>query len=172
VLDQNISVLFVCLGNICRSPLAEGIFREVASERGLADAVRIDSAGTGAWHIGCAPDPRAIAVAKRHGIDISALRGRQVEAADFSRFDLVLSMDARNLRVLRQLSPLNAPRKAHLFMEYAGLGEQDVPDPYYGRDEGFEAVYQMIREASEALARRLVEREASAAINGHASSMT
>lgn len=133
---------------------------------------RLDSAGTGAWHIGNAPDPRAIAVAARHGIDISNLRGRQVEPADFSRFDLVLCMDARNLRVLRQLSPLNAPHKAHLFMDHAGMGETDVPDPYYGREDGFENVYQMIREASEALVAKLALREGSALMSGHASSIT
>ncbi|KFB08639.1 low molecular weight protein-tyrosine-phosphatase [Nitratireductor basaltis] len=170
--DSSISVLFVCLGNICRSPLAEGVFRDVLDEHGLGDRFRLDSAGTGAWHIGAAPDRRAIAVAARHGVDISGLRGRQVEPADFSRFDHVMCMDARNLRVLRQLSPLNAPTKAHLFMEYAGLGEVDVPDPFYGSDEGFETVYQMIREASEALATRFAEREGSALMRGQASSIT
>lgn len=166
------SILFVCLGNICRSPLAEGIFRAVAAERGLAQALRIDSAAIGDWHVGSPPDPRSIAVARRFGIDISDQRARQVQTADFSRFDLVLGMDRANIRALQQLAPLAARDRIHLFLDYALGRTEDVPDPYYGGEEDFSAVYCTIREASESLAARLAERAGSVRSSGHASSTT
>lgn len=147
-----ISILFVCLGNICRSPLAEGVFRAVAEESGRGHEFGIDSAGTGGWHAGSAPDPRSIAIAGRHGIDISDQKARRVRADDFRDFDLILGMDRSNVDELRRLAPPDALGRVHLFLDYALGRDSDVPDPYYGGPEGFADVYRMIREASEALA--------------------
>ncbi|MEH0074457.1 low molecular weight protein-tyrosine-phosphatase [Pannonibacter sp. Pt2] len=146
------SVLFVCLGNICRSPLAEGAFRKVVEDLGAKDRVLIDSAGTGGWHQGEAPDPRSVAVAARHGIDISAQRARQVVKADFSRFEHILAMDSSNLANLRKLSPAEAPARLRLFLEAEGT---DVPDPYYGGPAGFETVFRMVMRGAEDLAAEL-----------------
>ncbi|MHA7882983.1 low molecular weight protein-tyrosine-phosphatase [Nitratireductor rhodophyticola] len=149
------SILFVCLGNICRSPLAEGVFRRVVTERGRHADFMIDSAGTGAWHVGSAPDPRSIEIARRFGVDISMQRARQVNAGDFERFDLLLGMDRNNVRTLRERAPEVAAGKIHLFLNYADGRTLDIPDPYYGGDDGFASVYQTIREASEALLSKL-----------------
>lgn len=146
------SVLFVCLGNICRSPLAEGAFRKVVADLGVADRLLIDSAGTGGWHQGEAPDPRSVAVAARHGIDISAQRARQVIKADFSRFDHILAMDSSNLTNLRKLAPSGAHASIRLFLEADGT---DVPDPYYGGPAGFETVFRMVMAGAEDLAAEL-----------------
>ncbi|MEI5681913.1 MULTISPECIES: low molecular weight protein-tyrosine-phosphatase [unclassified Mesorhizobium] len=162
------SILFVCLGNICRSPLAEGVFRAVISERGVADDFLLDSAGTGGWHQGSAPDPRSVAIAAEHGLDISAQKARKVVSADFQRFDLILGMDRSNVDDLRQAAPPEARDRVHLFLDFAGGKGNDVPDPYYGGADGFGDVYRMIRDASESLADRL-ERE-STPISGQASS--
>lgn len=151
--DRATRILFVCLGNICRSPLAEGIFADVAAARGAAGRYVVDSAGTGAWHLGSPPDPRSIAVAARHGIDISGQRARRVAVEDFRRFDLILAMDRSNLADLRALEPSGTTARVALFLEFAGGGATDVPDPYYGGADGFGQVYRMLREASE----RLVE---------------
>ncbi len=163
------SILFVCLGNICRSPLAEGVFRAVLAERGLDGQYTIDSAGTGGWHAGSAPDPRSIAVAAEHGIDITAQQARKVVARDFERFDLILGMDRSNVDDLRALAPSGAVDRVELFLGNAKDGPKDVPDPYYGGEDGFSAVYRMIREASEALVDRLDAR-ASLPFSGQASS--
>ena len=162
-------ILFVCLGNICRSPLAEGVFGAVAAARGQADRFVLDSAGTGAWHLGSAPDPRSVAVAAHHGIDISRQRARRLAAGDFARFDLILGMDRSNLDDILREAPSHAAHKVHLFLGHAGLGKRDVPDPYYDRADGFEKVYRMIREASEALIDRLATR-VSAPVSGQTSS--
>lgn len=146
------SVLFVCLGNICRSPLAEGAFRKVVEDLGAGERVLIDSAGTGGWHQGEAPDPRSIAVAARNGIDISAQRARQVVKADFSRFEYILAMDNSNLTNLRKLSPAETPARLRLFLEAEGM---DVPDPYYGGPAGFETVFRMVMQGAEDLAAEL-----------------
>lgn len=155
--QPRIAILFVCLGNICRSPLAEGVFRNVIEKRGIADRFTIDSAGTGAWHQGSAPDPRSIEVAARHGMDISRQRARQVTETDFARFDLILAMDRANLRDLQRRAPEGSPAVVALLTEFAESRGVDVPDPYYGGADGFERVYRMIRIASEALAGRLVD---------------
>lgn len=165
------AILFVCLGNICRSPLAEGVFRAVAVERGHGARFLIDSAGTGGWHAGEPPDPRSIAVAARHGIDISKQRARKVTAADYARFGILVGMDASTVSILTARAPSGAGARLAHFLECAGLGRRDVPDPYYGGPEGFEAVYRMIRDASEALLARLCARDASAP-SGQASSTT
>jgi protein-tyrosine phosphatase len=165
------SILFVCLGNICRSPLAEGVFRSVLAEQGIAQDFLLDSAGTGGWHAGSAPDPRSIAIAAAHGIDISGQKARKVAAADFTRFDLIFGMDRSNVDDLRLLAPAAAQDRLHLFLEFAGSRARDVPDPYFGGADGFADVYRMIREASEALAAKLAGRGSTLA-RGHASSTT
>lgn len=149
------SILFVCLGNICRSPLAEGVFRAVLAEHGKDQSFLIDSAGTGGWHAGQEPDRRSIAVAAQHGVDISAQRARKVLPEDFSRFDLILGMDKANVRDLKTLAPPAARDRIHLYLDFATGKAADVPDPYYDGAEVFTSVYRMIREASEALAKRL-----------------
>lgn len=137
-------ILFVCAGNICRSPLAEGIFSEIAARAGRADEFEVDSAGTGGWHQGQKPDKRSIAVGASHGIDISHQRARLVVDEDFSRFNLILAMDEDNLANLRSRAPRSALGKIHLFDAFTRSGTKDVPDPYYGGPDGFEAVYAML----------------------------
>ncbi|RMH86499.1 low molecular weight phosphotyrosine protein phosphatase [Pseudomonas sp. AOB-7] len=144
-------VLFVCLGNICRSPTAEGVLRHKLRAAGLEDRVQVDSAGTGDWHVGKAPDSRTRIAAQRRGYDLSALRARQVEAADFQRFDLILAMDQSNLRNLQALRPAGAQADLDLYLRRYELALDDVPDPYYGGEDGFEQVLDLIEQASEAL---------------------
>lgn len=139
-----ISILFVCLGNICRSPLAEGILRHLVRRAGRADEFLIDSAGTGAWHIGDPPDSRAIAVAAEHDIDISTLRARRIDTTDFDRFDLILALDRSNLRNLKERAPAGATARIELFSEHAFATAEDVPDPYFGGRDEFEDVYRML----------------------------
>ncbi len=140
-------ILTLCLGNICRSPMAEGILRHLARERGIAIAT--DSAGTNGYHIGQAPDPRAQAAMRKHGIDISDLRGRQFTADDLAEFDLILAMDSSNLRnVVRSTTNQDLAAKARLMMDFAPAHpEREVPDPYYGGEEGFDQVYHMLVQA-------------------------
>lgn len=148
-------VLFVCLGNICRSPTAEGVFQQALEHAGLSQRVSIDSCGVGDWHIGKAPDARAQAAALRRGVDISQLRARQLTASDFLEFDYVLGMDRDNLAAMQSLQPADSQAKVGLFLAYAGLPDTDVPDPYYGGDEGFEQVLDMIEQASAGLIEEL-----------------
>lgn len=140
-------ILTVCLGNICRSPMAEGVLRHRAAAAGLT--ILTDSAGTSHFHSGEAPDRRAQAAMRRQGIDISDLRARQVSAADFEGFDLLLAMDASNLRDLHAIAPTDALRtRARMMMDFApGHALREVPDPYYGGDEGFDEVFHMLDEA-------------------------
>ncbi len=148
------SVLFVCLGNICRSPLADGVLRALAEERGIA--VHVDSAGTGDWNLGRAPDPRSQAIARRHGHDISDLRARLVTPDDFRRFDHIVAMDASNLANLEAMRP--ADGRAHLsrLLDHAPhTGIADVPDPYYGEADGFEETYRLVLAGVEGLLARL-----------------
>ncbi len=147
---KKLSVLFVCLGNICRSPTAEGIFRHLVRSDGLADRITIDSAGTGDWHVDRPPDERAQEAALRRDIDLSGLRGRQVNTEDFKSFDYVLAMDGQNLSDLQQLARSAGGIQPCLFLE-----GQDVPDPYYGGGEGFEQVLDLIEEGSRALLARI-----------------
>ncbi|MCL5041243.1 MAG: low molecular weight phosphotyrosine protein phosphatase [Gammaproteobacteria bacterium] len=149
-------VLFVCLGNICRSPSAEGVFSQRLAQRPQLQ-VAMDSAGTAGYHIGKAPDARAVAAARKRGVDIGGLRARQVSAEDFHRFDLILAMDRSNLADLRRLDPGNGA-ELHLFMEYAPDQPLEVPDPYYGGDQGFEQVLDMLEAASDALLDELQSR--------------
>ncbi len=137
---QTPSILFVCLGNICRSPLADGALRHRVRQQGLGWTV--DSAGTGGWHKGEPPDARAIAVARAHGVDIAGLRARQVQAQDFDRFDLILAMDHDNLAGLARLAPMGSPAELCLALDLvAGRQGQAVADPYYGDDAGFNATW-------------------------------
>lgn len=151
------SILFVCLGNICRSPLAEGVFRAVLAERGLADDFLVDSAGMGDWHAGQAPDHRAIAVARANGLDISGQQARAITERDFERFDLILGMDRKNIRELQEIAPDAFRDRIHLFRDFAGGGAEEVPDPYFGDAAGFDETYRLIRAASEGLADRLAK---------------
>ena len=146
------SVLFVCMGNICRSPTAESVFREHAQRAGLLGEILIESAGIGDWHVGEPPDKRAIAHARRRGYDLGALRARQVTREDFARFDFILAMDRRNLRDLKTLEPDDYDGHLGLFLDFAPhLGLREVPDPYYGGAEGFETVLELTERASEGL---------------------
>ncbi|MBK6601091.1 MAG: low molecular weight phosphotyrosine protein phosphatase [Betaproteobacteria bacterium] len=150
------SVLFVCMGNICRSPTAEVVFRDVAHRSGLGDVLHIDSAGTGDWHVGAPPDRRAIQAARRRGYDLAALRARQVEVADFVRFGWIFAMDQQNLRALEAMRPPQYPGHLGLFLALAPtMGIDEVPDPYYGGPEGFEHVLDLIERASETVLKRV-----------------
>ena len=141
-------VLFVCTGNICRSPTAEGVFRHLARERGVLERIRIDSAGTIDFHAGEAPDPRAVEHAARRGYDLSDLRARQVTYADFHQFDRILAMDRGHLRQLKALAPGGAASRIAMFLDHSGRWHgRDVPDPYYGGAHGFEEVLDMVEEA-------------------------
>ena len=146
------SVLFVCLGNICRSPTAAGVFRHVAAREAPQLDLKIDSAGTGDYHIGEPPDPRSQRAALRRGIDLSAMRARQVTARDFERFELILAMDRDNLKALERIRPVGTTAVLRLFLDYAhSVRESEVPDPYYGAAEGFERVLDLTMQASQGL---------------------
>lgn len=151
---MTIGVLFVCLGNICRSPLAEAAFRRAASDAGLD--VEVDSAGTGDWHIGKAPDPRARALALAKGCNIDGYRARQLQPADFEHFDHVFVMDHANLRDARQIVPAGAPTMPVLLLDLvAGWEGRSVADPYFGDDSGFEETWSDVSLAAQALVARL-----------------
>ena len=148
-------ILVVCLGNICRSPLAEASLREELAAVGLGDAVTVDSAGTGDWNIGKPPDPRMVAAASASGLALSGT-ARQIAAADLADSDLILVMDRANLADVHALAPDEQTRdKVRLFLEFAGSGDTEVPDPYYGADDGFATVVAMVRDAAREIARQL-----------------
>ena len=150
--DIQASVLFVCMGNICRSPTAEAVFRARVEAAGLIRHIAIDSAGTHDYHIGEPPDARTQRAARQRGYDMSGLRGRQVGPEDFLRFDYVLAMDQANLAILRNLRPGQADSHLGLFLDFArSHAEREVPDPYYGGAEGFERVLDMVEDAAEGL---------------------
>ena len=156
---RELRVLFVCMGNICRSPTAHGVFRRLVEDSGLAARIHIDSAGTHAYHIGEQPDQRARQTALERGIDISDLRARAVETADFERFDYILAMDLDNHRHLARLCPPSHAPKLRLFMEFApDLRIREVPDPYYGGQRGFEQVFDMLEAAARGLLSELSAR--------------
>jgi len=149
---MQVKVLFVCMGNICRSPTAEAVFRHCVEQEGLSEVIHIDSAGTHDYHIGDAPDGRTQRVASQRGYDMSALRGRQVGAVDFARFDYVLAMDEANLAILKRLRPQDAESHLGLFLEFAEKHEErEVPDPYYGGAQGFEHVLDLVEDAANGL---------------------
>jgi low molecular weight protein-tyrosine phosphatase len=151
-------ILFVCLGNICRSPMAEGVFRRVAEDAGKRHLFEIDSAGMGDWHKGEAPDHRAQKAALDRGVDISGQAARKVELEDFENFDLVLAMDGSNIEDLHDIAPHAARPKIRRFLDYAPqVGTQDVPDPYYGGTEGFNHALDLIEAAAQGLLAELTE---------------
>jgi len=153
---ERTTVLFVCMGNICRSPTAEAVFRAVSGRAGLATRLEIDSAGTGEWHVGNPPDYRAIAHAARRGYDLTPLRARQVSVADFDRFQWILAMDRVNLAHLEGLRPERFTGHLGLFLDLApALGAREVPDPYDEGPEAFEHMIDLIEAASRAFAARL-----------------
>jgi len=155
------SVLFVCMGNICRSPTAEGVFRRLVQEHAPDLAIEIDSAGTHDYHVGSPPDRRAIAAAARRGIDLRSLRARVVEESDFERFDLLIAMDRLNQATLLDRSPSQYRERVRLFLEFApAIDEEDVPDPYYGGPVGFERVLDLAEEASLGLLGEVMSRSA------------
>ena len=150
--NRRVSVLFVCMGNICRSPTAHGVFRKLVEESGLAGQIAIDSAGTHAYHVGEAPDRRARATAERRGIDLSDLRARRATAEDFLAFDYVLAMDQDNYFALLEICPTGMQHKVQLFMDFApDMRTREVPDPYYGGATGFERVFDLVEAAAQGL---------------------
>lgn len=156
---KKVRVLFVCLGNICRSPMAEGVFRALVAEQGLTESIETDSAGTHAYHVGEPPDVRAQATLRRRGLDIGDLRGRQAVADDFVRFDYVLAMDHENYAALQALAPAEHAHKLRLFLTYARrCTEQAVPDPYFGDVGGFDRVLDMIEDAAAGLLQDIHQR--------------
>ena len=149
---KKFGVLFVCTGNICRSPTAEAVFKKLAADAGMAEAVAADSAGTHGYHVGEPPDLRAQKAAARRGYDLSALRARTIEDADFQRFDLILAMDQEHYATLSRVAGAAAGHKLKLMMSYARrFKERDVPDPYYGGPQGFERVLDMLEDAAKGL---------------------
>ncbi|RYH10055.1 low molecular weight protein-tyrosine-phosphatase [Tropicimonas sp. IMCC6043] len=148
-------ILFVCLGNICRSPTAEGVARALAARAGIA--AEFDGAGTGAWHIGEPPDRRMQAEARAAGYDISGLRARRAEPRDFTEFDLILAMDEDNLRAMERMRPRGNTTPVEMFLSYGSSGRRSVPDPYY--EGGFEAVLAMIEDAAEGLLEKIASGE-------------
>jgi protein-tyrosine phosphatase len=154
----DVKILFVCLGNICRSPTAEGVLRHLAGTEAPDLALKIDSAGTAGYHIGAAPDPRSQRAALRRGVDISELRARQVTIEDFAHFDFILAMDRENLKALEAMQPKNSRARLALFLDFApGLNLSEVPDPYYGDTKDFEKVLDLTIAASRGLLARLQE---------------
>lgn len=147
-----IKVLFVCMGNICRSPTAEGVFRKLVRERGLDGRIEVDSAGTHGYHVGESPDPRTQRAAAARGYDLSNIRARKVAMADLGYFDLVLAMDKNNLDNLRRICPPELSGRLGLFMTYArNFDDEEVPDPYYGLGHGFDLVIDMVEDAAAGL---------------------
>ncbi len=147
-----VKVLFVCMGNICRSPTAQGVFTKVVQEHGLEDLISVDSAGTHDYHIGKPPDERAQEAAEGRDVDLSSLRARQVEVGDFARFDYILAMDRDNLDILQALCPGDLNGRVRLFMDFAPeVSDREVPDPYWGGPRGFERVLDMVEAASRGL---------------------
>lgn len=158
------NILFVCLGNICRSPTAEGVARHLAQREAPQLGLSFDSAGTGDYHIGKPPDARAIQAARARGYDIAGLRARQVAVEDFQRFDLLLAMDEQNLRDLRALAPRGQAQRAQLFLSYCSDADcTAVPDPYYGGVDHFEQVLDLVEQGARGLFAALRARDSSAA---------
>jgi len=157
-------VLFVCTGNICRSPTAEGVFRQIVEHAGLGDVISVDSAGIGSWHVGDPPDARAVETALNNGVDITSLRARKVVRDDFKDFDLIIALDSTHLRALEEMRPGFSPDHDRavldLMMRFAPqYGTEDVPDPYYGGKDGFQNVFDMIKSACEGLLNHIREQK-------------
>ncbi len=151
-------VLFVCLGNICRSPTAEGVFGKIVKKHGMSNRISIDSAGTGNWHLGNPPDQRAIEAASKRSIDISHLRARRFSSSDFLKFDYILAMDRQNLSSLRRDCPVSFDGHLGLLLDFLGENNlYDVPDPYYSDDQGFEIMLDLVFEAVENLFKHILK---------------
>lgn len=150
-MSQPVKVLFVCLGNICRSPTAHGIFQQLVDRAGLDNHILVDSAGTGDWHVGHAPDSRAQHKALARGYDLSSLRARLVTAQDFAEFDYILGMDDSNMSNMAPFKPADYAGEFQLFLSYGDSDYREVPDPYYGGDQGFELVLDLVEEAAAGL---------------------
>jgi protein-tyrosine phosphatase len=149
---EMVKILFVCMGNICRSPTAHGVFRALVESEGLMETISIDSAGTHAYHVGNPPDKRAQETARSRGIDLSDLLARRVEAEDFDRFDYVVAMDQDNYMALSEICPDQHVDKIHMFMDFAPqMRTREVPDPYYGGTAGFERVFDLVEAAAQGL---------------------
>ena len=156
---EKLSVLFVCLGNICRSPTAHGVFQRMVNEAGLGDLIRVDSAGTDAFHIGKAPDHRSMAAAAKRGYDLSRLKARQAIADDFRRFDYILAMDNHNLKALTAIQPVDARATLALFLDYAPQQLlREMPDPYYGGPRGFDVVLDLVEQAAQGFLQEVQQR--------------
>ncbi len=156
---KKVSVIFVCMGNICRSPTAEGVFRHLVHQKGLTDWISTESAGTHAYHIGEQPDRRAQQTALSRGIDLSDLRGRKAIKSDFTEFDYVLAMDDDNYQILESICPVGLEDKLSLFLDFSDeYSETQVPDPYYGGDQGFEHVFDLVESASRGLLKDIKRR--------------
>ena len=151
-----LSVLFVCLGNICRSPTAHGVFATLVDQAGYGDLIQVDSAGTGDWHLDHAPDQRTSQVATSKGYDLSELRARLVTSADFNQFDYIIAMDNANLKDLRAMQPEGYAGHLGLFLDFSEQSAvREVPDPYYGGEDGFELVFGLVEDASKGLLRHI-----------------
>jgi protein-tyrosine phosphatase len=150
-----ISVLFVCMGNICRSPTAEGVFRHLVTDSGLDESIHIDSAGTHAYHVGEPPDRRARAAAERRGISLEDIQARRVQPDDFERFSYIIAMDQDNLAILEEQSVGEHREKLRLFLDFSSGPEREVPDPYYGGATGFERVLDLVEDAGRGLLEEL-----------------
>ena len=158
--QYGISVLFVCLGNICRSPTAHGVFQNLIEQQGLSDTIYVDSAGTGNWHLGKPPDSRSIQTALDHDLDLNALRARLFVEDDFERFDYILAMDRKNLEDISKLKPLNFKGFVGLFLSFASeTCRLDVPDPYFSGNDGFELVFDLVTIASRGLLNHIRHRQ-------------
>lgn len=153
---MSINVLFVCLGNICRSPTADGVFQKMVEDAGLAHRIQVDSAGTAGWHQGRVPDTRTVAAARKRGIDLSVLRARQFKPFDFYEFEYILAMDAQNLRDLEALKPVDYSGYLGLFLAFGSQQQySEVPDPYHGNSDDFELVLDLVEDASRGLLREI-----------------
>ncbi len=148
----SVKVMFVCLGNICRSPTAQGIFQKMVDDAGMSEVIQVESSGTGSWHIGEGPDARAATAALQRGYDLRALRAQQVKPSDFEEFDYILAMDKQNLADLRRMCPEKYKGTLSLFLPYGSNSQyEEVPDPYYGGNQGFELVLDLVEDAARAL---------------------
>ncbi|MCW8852723.1 MAG: low molecular weight phosphotyrosine protein phosphatase [Gammaproteobacteria bacterium] len=150
-----VKVLFVCMGNICRSPTAEGVFRHMVEQIDTDQQIAIDSAGTHAYHVGKPPDPRAQDAARKRNIDLSGQRARRVSSDDFIEFDYVIAMDESNRYDLLSICPSGYEDRVHMFLDFADVNESEVPDPYYGQGRGFEIVLDLVENASEGLLKHI-----------------
>lgn len=157
-MENKFQILFCCMGNICRSPTAEGVFQSIMESHQLSDRIDLDSAGTHAYHVGNAPDPRSQAAALKRGMDLSSLRARQINQQDFEKFDLILAMDKANYENMLEKCPIELQHKIEMMLEYGSADTMEVPDPYYGGANGFEKVLDLLQDASDDLCQQLSRR--------------